>query len=123
MNIFLVFLGGGIGAASRYGLSGVMHRWLGIDFPYGTLTVNVLGCLLIGLLMSLFEGRFLINPSLRTFLTIGVLGGFTTFSAFSYETIALMRDAQFMTASLNILINVFSCLLATYAGTIIGKLA
>ena len=100
-----------------------MHRWLGIDFPYGTLTVNVLGCLLIGLLMSLFEGRFLINPSLRTFLTIGVLGGFTTFSAFSYETIALMRDAQFMTASLNILINVFSCLLATYAGTIIGKLA
>lgn len=122
MNVLLVFLGGGIGAVARYGLSGVMHRWLGIGFPYGTFGVNVLGSLCIGLLMSVFEERFLVNSSLRTFLTIGLLGGFTTFSAFSYETIALMKDAQLLTASLNVLVTVFSCLLATYAGTVLGKL-
>ena len=91
MNALLVFLGGGIGATARYGLQGVVYRVAGTAFPYGTLAVNVLGSLLIGFLMALFEERFIVNPSLRLFLTIGILGGFTTFSSFSYETIAMLR--------------------------------
>ena len=73
--------------------------------------------------MSMFEERFLINPSLRIFLTIGILGGFTTFSSFSYETITLLHEAQFFYAGLNILISVVTCLGATYIGMTIGKLA
>ena len=76
----LIFLGGGIGAVARYGLQGFVHRYAGNNFPYGTLLVNLLGCFLLGYLMIAFEERFLMNPALRLFLTIGILGGFTTFS-------------------------------------------
>ena len=75
MNVLLVFLGGGMGAAARYVLQGVVYRVVGASFPSGTLLVNVLGCAVIGILMTAFEERFLVNPSLRIFLTIGVLGG------------------------------------------------
>ena len=73
--------------------------------------------------MSMFEERFLLNPSLRIFLTVGILGGFTTFSSFSYETIALVNDAQFLYAGMNVLLNIATCLGATYIGMTIGKLA
>jgi fluoride exporter len=120
-NFFVVFVGGGIGAAARYWLSGTIARTSGSSFPYGTITVNVVGCFLIGLLMTSFEDRFLVTPSLRLFLTIGILGGFTTFSTFSFETIAMLRDAEFFYAALNVLLSVMMCLAATYAGTVVGK--
>ena len=122
MNSFLVFLGGGIGATARYGLQGVVYRITGAGFPYGTLVVNVLGSLLIGFLMSFFEERFIVNPSLRVFLTIGILGGFTTFSSFSYESIAMLRDGSYVAALANITFSVFVCLGATWLGIIVGKL-
>lgn len=122
MNIVLVFLGGGIGAAARYWLSGVVYQKVSIDFPYGTLTVNAIGCLLIGILMAAMEERFLVQPSLRVFLTIGILGGFTTFSTFSFETIALLRDGEILYALVNIFTSIFVCLFGTWVGMQIGKL-
>jgi fluoride exporter len=120
-NFIIVFLGGGIGAAARYWLSGTIARTSGSPFPLGTITVNVVGCFLIGFLMTAFEERFLVTPSLRLFLTIGILGGFTTFSTFGYETIAMLKDAEFFYAAVNVLLSVLMCLAATYAGTIVGK--
>ncbi len=122
-NYLLVFLGGGLGAALRYWLSGVVPNWTGSDFPYGILSVNLIGCFFIGLLMTSMEERFLINPSLRIFLTIGILGGFTTFSTFSYETFAMMRDNEIFKAMLYIVSSVVLCLGGTYVGSLIGKLA
>ena len=122
MNVVYVFFGGGIGSAARYVMQGIVYRWLGTGFPYGTLLVNVLGSFLIGLLMTTFEERFLLNPSLRIFLTIGILGGFTTLSSFSYETVMMLRDAEYWNASLNVVMNVFVCFGATYIGVFTGKL-
>ena len=116
-----VFAGGGIGAAARYWLTGVIHRAVPAGFPYGTLVVNITGCFVIGFLVTLLEERFLADPTLRIFLTIGILGGFTTFSSFSYETVALLRDAEVLRASVNIIASVGGCLLATTAGIIIGR--
>ena len=121
-NVLVVFLGGGIGASARYLLSTALSRTINSSFPYGTFVVNVLGCFLIGLLMSMFEERFLVNPALRMFLTIGILGGFTTFSTFSYETITLLNDAQFLYAGLNIALSIVTCLGATYVGMTLGKM-
>jgi CrcB protein len=121
LKYILVFAGGGVGAALRYWMQGVVYNRTGSAFPYGTLIVNVLGCFLIGLLMISLEERFLANPSLRLFLTIGILGGFTTFSSFSYETLALMRDGEFLPALSNVGFTVMACLLATWAGMRIGK--
>ena len=121
-NVIIVFIGGGLGAVARYLLQGAVYKISGSSFPYGTITVNVIGCFIIGLLMSGFEERFAINPLLRIFLTIGILGGFTTFSSFSFETIALMKEGQMMSASLNVLASVVMCLMATYAGSVAAKL-
>ncbi len=121
-NYMLVILGGGLGAALRYWLSGVIPRFAGTDFPYGIFAVNIIGCFLIGFFMSAFEERFLITPALRIFLTIGILGGFTTFSSFSYETISLLRDAEIFKASLYVIGSVSLCLFGTYVGSTIGKL-
>jgi len=121
-NALAVFIGGGIGALSRYWLTGAVYRVSQSGFPYGTLLVNVLGCLFIGILMSSAEQRFLLHPTLRLFLAVGILGGFTTFSSFSYETIALLRDGEVAVTLLNIGSIVFICLLAAYVGTSIAKL-
>ena len=122
MNALLVFIGGGIGATARYGLQGAVYKITGAGFPYGTLVVNVLGSFLIGLLMTSFEERFMVNSSLRVFLTIGILGGFTTFSSFSYETMAMLRDGSYGPGIMNIAASVVACLGATWLGIVIGKL-
>jgi len=121
MKYVFVVLGGGAGSALRYWMQGLVHDKFGSGFPYGTLTVNVIGSFLIGFLMISMEERFLSNPSLRLLLTIGLLGGFTTFSSFSYETMALARDGELLRAFANIGFTVFTCLLATWAGMRIGK--
>lgn len=120
-SYMLVFLGGGIGAAARYWLSGLIHERLGSGFPYGTLVVNIVGCFIIGLVMGSMQERFLSHPSLRLFLTIGILGGFTTFSSFSYETIAMLKDGEIAFASLNISASVLCCISGTWIGLIVGK--
>lgn len=120
-SYILVFAGGGIGAALRYWLSGVVHERLGSAFPYGTLAVNILGCFVIGIVMASMQERFLAHPSLRVFLTIGILGGFTTFSSFSYETIAMLKDGEFFYSSVNILASLVCCIAGTWLGVIVGK--
>jgi CrcB protein len=94
-NYILAFVGGGIGASARYYLSGAVYRWLPANFPYGNLAVNIIGCFVIGILMTSLEERFIVTPALRVFLTVGILGGFTTFSSFSYETVSLIRDGRY----------------------------
>lgn len=120
MKYALIFIGGGLGAALRYWMQGVVHARAGAGFPYGTMAVNVLGSLLIGFLMVSFEERFLAAPSLRLFLTIGLLGGFTTFSSFSYETLALLRAGEAALALVNAGATVLACLTATWVGMRIG---
>ena len=122
INYLFAFLGGGVGSALRYWLSGFVYRFLSSTFPYGTLLVNLLGSLTIGILMGVFTERFIANPSLRVFLVIGILGGFTTFSSFSYETISLLKDGQTLAATANIGISIVCCLGATYLGLELGKL-
>ena len=122
MNYLLVFVGGGIGAMGRYYLSGAVYRWLPSDFPYGNLVVNILGCFAIGILMTAMEERFLATPGLRLFLTIGILGGFTTFSSFSFETISLFQNGEILFGSMNAAASLVGCLLATVLGIVIGKL-
>ena len=121
-NYLFVFFGGGLGAAFRYWLTGFVQKNISSVFPLGTLVVNVVGCFAIGFLMMIFEERFLVNPSLRIFLTIGILGGFTTFSSFGYETISLLRDGELAFAAINIFASVAVCLLSAYVGTLLGKL-
>ena len=99
----MVGSGGFLGALARYVLGGLVQRGFPLAaFPYGTLAVNLVGCLAIGILAGISESRQLLGPELRTFVFIGILGGFTTFSTFGYETIALMRDAEYLPAMANV---------------------
>jgi len=109
ISIGLVGLGGCIGSILRYLVSGWVQRWADTPlFPYGTLSVNVVGCLTIGLLGGLADNAGLLGSSTRLFLLVGVLGGFTTFSTFGYETMALLRDramfAAFLYVALHLLL-------------------
>ncbi len=122
MKYLIVFAGGGVGAALRYWMQGVIHTFSGAAFPYGTMVVNVLGSFLIGFLMSVFDERFVVQPMLRVFLTVGLLGGFTTFSSFSYETMALLRDGSYSLGLLNVAGSVGLCLAAAWLGLTVGKL-
>ena len=94
VKLLIIGLGGFVGAICRYGLGGWVQRLTGGTFPYGTLVVNVTGCFLIGFLLMLFEQRQLFSPTTRLFLTVGILGAFTTFSTFGYETLELLRSSS-----------------------------
>ncbi len=107
VNASLVGAGGFVGAIFRYGLSGFIQRSAAITaFPYGTLVVNMLGCLLIGITVGLIDTRQMIHPELRSFVLVGLLGGFTTYSTFGLETFALLRDAEFLRAVGNVAIHI-----------------
>lgn len=91
------------------------------EFPLGTLAVNVVGCLLIGVLHGLAETRQIISPELRLLLMIGMIGGFTTFSTFGYETLALLRDAEVFRAMANVTVQVLFGLIAVWLGDMLGR--
>jgi CrcB protein len=101
-KIILVFLGSGLGGLLRYVIQGCVQRLANGSFPVGTLAVNVIGCVLVGFLTALFTGPVLIREEYRVGLTIGVLGGFTTFSTFGLETFTLANAGQFWLAALNV---------------------
>jgi CrcB protein len=107
---------GGLGCLSRYFLSGWVYALLGRDFPYGTFVVNIAGAFIIGFLMEFGLRSTLLPPVLRVGLTVGFLGGLTTFSTFSYETFRLLEEGNFVTASANVLSSVLVCLLFTWVG-------
>lgn len=111
-----VGLGGFVGAVARYGASGLVHRFVNSSFPAGTLFVNTLGCLVMGGLMCLFEERQFFGSGTRLFVMFGILGSFTTFSTFGYETLAILRDGEFPLALGNVAANVLLGLAAVWLG-------
>ena len=121
-DLLLVGFGGFLGSVLRFVVSGAAHRMTTIlTFPIGTFAVNVLGCLAIGFLSGLAESREVISPQSRLFLMIGLLGGFTTFSTFGYETFALARDGERLYALANVLASVTVGLGAVWLGQILAK--
>lgn len=123
MHALLVGTGGFCGAILRYALSGVVQRLAGSsDFPYGTLAVNVSGCLAIGLLAGIADTRQLLDAETRLWLLIGFLGSFTTFSTFGYETLALLRDGALLRAALNVTLQVGLGLAAAWGGLVVSRL-
>jgi CrcB protein len=108
----LIAAGGALGSVLRYAVQECAQRTAGGGFPVGTIAVNVIGCLLIGFLGAAFSGSVPVREDYRLGLTVGFLGGFTTFSAFGWETIALAKDGRFAVAALNVLL---SCALGLFA--------
>lgn len=116
-SLFYVGFGGFIGACLRYIVSINSSKFSGSGFPLGTLIVNVIGGIMIGFIMELSQSSNIIHQDLKLFLTTGIMGGLTTFSTFSYETIAFFSDGSYALAFLNIGLNLFLSLV----GVILGK--
>ena len=122
MNYLYVSIGAAIGGVLRFGISKLIYKIFTNPFPTGTLVVNVVGSFLIGLIMFYLEPKEILTPGMRLLLTVGFCGGFTTFSTFSYETISLFRDSEIFLGSLNVLLNVFLCLIGVYLAYLLSKL-
>lgn len=122
-RLLLVCLGGAIGTGARYLVSGWALRVLGPGLPYGTLAVNVVGSFLIGAIMQIGLSTELLNPTLRLVLTTGVLGGFTTYSTFNYETLRYLEEGAWGPGLLNVGVTLASCLAAGILGLLAGRLA
>ena len=120
-RVLLVAVGGGVGSVLRYLTSGVAARWLGLDFPYGTLIVNVTGSLLIGVVQALAEEATVLPEPARLFLSAGVMGGFTTYSAFSYETMRLIELDALGRALVNVVVTTLVCLSVCALGLAAGR--
>ena len=121
MMLLWIAFGGALGAVARYGLGGWVHSWTGMRFPWGTLVVNLVGSLLIGILIRGLEGSA-VAPEMRAFLTIGLLGAFTTFSAYTFETVELVRSGHSPLAALYSLGSLGLGIAAVYAGLLLGGL-
>jgi CrcB protein len=128
MDILWVTLGSALGGLGRYWLSGMVEALLGESFPFGTLTVNVLGCLVIGFFAGIAggdatgaEGGRLLGPWAQQFVMVGVCGGFTTFSAFGLQTFNLARGEEWFRAGANIMLSLVLCLLAIWLGHMVAS--
>jgi fluoride exporter len=119
--VLLVALGGALGSVARYLLDGAVYRVLPATFPYGTFVVNMTGCLVFGLLIGVAEDRLVVGSQARAFLLIGVLGGFTTFSSFTFETFKLARDAEWLLALTNAAGQTILGLVVLWAGFALGR--
>ncbi len=120
-QLLAIAIGGAVGSMLRFLVSTSVHRVMGKDFPYGTLTVNVLGSLLMGFLFIMLVERQISSIELRSGVLFGVLGAFTTFSSFSFETLALVESGDLGKAFINVFMSVTCCLLATWVGLGIGR--
>jgi CrcB protein len=121
MQFFLVCVGGAVGTGARFLLSGWVLTLLGPEFPSGTLAVNVLGSFLLGVIMHLGLATELMSPTLRLTLATGVMGGFTTYSSFNYETLRYLQEGAWARAALNVAAMLLSCLLAGAAGVALAR--
>jgi fluoride exporter len=122
VTYFWIAVGSAFGGMARYWCSVMAARWLGETFPWGTLLVNIFGSFIIGLFATLTgpEGRLLVGTTARQFVMIGICGGYTTFSAFSLQTLYLMHDGEWLYAAGNIAISVVACLLAVWLGHVLA---
>jgi CrcB protein len=118
---FAIALGGSLGAVSRYWVSTSTYSWLGSNFPYGTLMVNLTGSLVVGFLTVVLVHRFDVSDQVRLGLIVGFLGSFTTFSAFSMDTIHWIENGAVLKAFAYVLISVIACVLGAWAGLISAK--
>ena len=124
MEYLWIALGSALGGVARYWLSGVVARRFGESFPVGTLIVNVTGSAVIGFVATLSDpgGRLLMRVTARQFVMLGVLGGYTTFSSFSLQTLNLARDGEWVYASANVVLSVILCLLAVWLGQVVARM-
>jgi CrcB protein len=120
-RLLWVCLGGALGSGARYLVAQVALSLLGSSFPYGTLAVNVIGSYLVGLVMHLGLETTLLSPTLRILLTTGVMGGFTTYSTYNYETLQLAVGGDWRLAALNVFVTLLTCLAAGVLGLASGR--
>ena len=118
VSYFVVAIGGALGSVARFWASGAIAERFGETFPFGTFLVNVSGSFVIGFFAALTgpDGRILASPTFRQFFMIGVCGGYTTFSSFSVQTLALARDGEWLFAASNAITSFIFCLLAVWLG-------
>jgi CrcB protein len=119
--VLLVGAGGFIGSAARYAAGGLVHRFTGFTFPWGTVAVNIFGCFLIGLIAALSESRQMLTPEIRLLVMVGILGGFTTFSTFGFETFQLLRDGELLRAIFYAGIQLLAGLIMVWIGYTIAR--
>jgi CrcB protein len=122
IKLALLSLAGALGTLSRFGLAGLVYRFTGIGFPWGTLVVNVTGCFAAGLLFALFETRLPVAPQTRLIVLVGFFGAFTTFSTFVLETEELLRASQWLYAGANVAMNNVLGLAALVAGVLLARI-
>lgn len=122
LEVIIVTIGGGFGSAARYLVSTWAAARFGAEFPYGTLIVNIVGCFIIGAFVTMTTERLIISPYWRLFVTVGIVGGFTTFSSFSYETMHLLQETDVLRAFYNVGLNVIVGFSATWLGIGLARL-
>lgn len=120
--ILLVALGGAVGSIARYLMASSLQTAMGWNFPIGTVLVNILGCFLIGILYVLLVARHDPKHELRALLIVGVMGGFTTFSSFSLETVTMAMNGHYGGATLNVVVSVAACLVGTTLGIALARI-
>ncbi|MFA5118175.1 MAG: fluoride efflux transporter CrcB [Candidatus Omnitrophota bacterium] len=121
-KIIYLIIGGSLGTVARYFISNATYQLFGSGFPYGTLTVNLLGCFIMGLLAALSDYKLLLGPSARLLLMIGFCGAFTTFSTLIFETNNLIKDGQDLRALANIMVSVIAGFIIFRIGIFLGRI-
>ena len=121
MNVLLVAIGAAIGGVARYLIGGWLASLLGADFPWGTVFVNVTGAFAIGVVLVLVQGGAL-PAGARPFVAVGILGGYTTFSTYSYETLELITDSNYGAAVINVFVQLVLGFIGVYLGVVLGRL-
>lgn len=118
-----IALGGALGSLGRFWLAEAFAAWLGTNFPWGTVIVNVTGCFIIGLFSTLTgpDGRFLVSSTTRLFVMVGLCGGYTTFSSFSLQTLNMAQKGEWTQAGLHVAASVVMCLLSVWFGAIVAS--
>lgn len=118
---FAIAMGGALGATARFAMSHQVYQWFGRDFAWGTLSVNVLGSFIMGLIAVLFVDKLALSTEWRAFIMVGFLGAFTTFSTFSYETMQYIQVGEINKAFINIAVSVVTCLIAVWIGMLAAR--
>ncbi len=119
-ELLYVFIGGGLGSLVRFLLGKWVNSFHNSNFPFGTFIINIVACFVLGFIIGLADQKQILSPAIRLFLVVGFCGGFSTFSAFSSETLTLIQQGQNTTMLLYVLLSVVVCLIATFGGLLIA---